>query len=100
MLYLKIVDEGNYSTEWGGDPTYWFEVNVGGDAERQIEQYPNGNVISYDRTHDQDTYGALAVMVVDGDEDFWMSYAITKNEFEHTWHIHKPLNRSIVVTHR
>src|SRR5688572_19371150 len=77
VTHFKIVDEGNRSTEWGGDPTYWLEVNDDGHAERQIEQYPNGNVISYDKIQARDEYGALAIMVVDGDETFWRPYQIT-----------------------
>jgi hypothetical protein len=100
VTHFKIVDEGNRSTEWGGDPTYWLEVNDDGHAERQIEQYPNGNVISYDRMHDQDEFGALAIMVVDGDETFWRSYEITKDEFENEWRTHLPLNRSIPAAGR
>jgi hypothetical protein len=92
MMYFKIVDEGEHTTDWGGDPTYWLEVNEQGHAERQIERYPNGNVVSYDRTHEQDDYGALGVMVVDGDEGFWASYAISKDEFEQEWRTHLPLN--------
>jgi hypothetical protein len=100
VTHFKIVDEGNRSTEWGGDPTYWLEVNDDGHAERQIEHYPNGNVISYDKMHDQDEYGALAIMVVDGDETFWGPYQITKDEFEYEWHAHLPLNRSIPAAGR
>jgi hypothetical protein len=100
VTHFKIVDEGNRSTEWGGDPTYWLEVNDDGHAERQIEQYPNGNVISYDKIQARDEYGALAIMVVDGDETFWRPYQITKDEFENEWHTHVPLNRSIPAAGR
>ena len=93
MKYLKITTGGGYHKDWNGDPTYWLEVNEDGDAERQLEKYPNGNMISYDKTHQQDNYGALAVMVIDGDADFWKPYEITEDEFEREWCIHSPLNR-------
>ena len=92
MRYFKITDEGIHK-DWGGTPTYWLEVNESGDAERQIEKYPNGNIISYDKAHPEDIHGALSVMVLDGDLGFWVSYEITKDEFEYEWRIHSPLNR-------
>ena len=94
MRYFKITAGGGYHRDWGGDPTCWLEVNEAGDAERQLETYPNGNVLSYDRTHQDDEYGALAVMVVDGDEDWWEQYKSTKDEFEQAWQTHSPLNRT------
>ena len=52
MRYYRITDEGYHDPDddWG-DPTYWLEINEAGDAERQLEIYPNGNVLIYDRTH-------------------------------------------------
>ena len=43
-----------------------------------------------------DAYGALAVDVVDGDEDWWVQYEISKNEFEQEWRTHSSssLNRA------
>jgi hypothetical protein len=87
MRYFKITDKG-FHQDWGGDPTYWLEVNEHGDAERQLEKYPNGNIVSYDRIHSEDEHGALAVMVVDGDEDWWAQYEIAKDEFEQEWRTH------------
>lgn len=91
MRYYRRVSEGYH--EWG-DPTYWLEVNEAGDAERQIEEYPNGRVVSYDSTHREDEISALAVMVVDGDEDDWRQYAITLEEFRARWDGHVPSNRA------
>jgi hypothetical protein len=48
--------------EWGGDPTYWLEVDEEGDARREIVEYPDGHVLSYDPSHPRDRYGALSVM--------------------------------------
>ena len=93
MRYFKITDEGYHLQNWGGDPVYWLEVNGQGHAERQLEKYPNGNVLSYDRTHLEDEYGALAILVIDGDPGFWAPHEITRDEFEHEWRCHCPMNR-------
>jgi hypothetical protein len=93
MRYFKVTDEGYHVEDWGGDPVYWLEINDRGDAERQIEKYPNGNVLSYDRTHLEDEYGALAIMVIDGDPEYWAPYEITREEFEQEWCAHAPMNR-------
>lgn len=95
MRYFKICDEG-FHKDWGGDPTYWLEVNDHGHAGREIVKYPNGNVVSYDETHLEDEHGALSVMVVDGDENFWVSYEISKIDFEDEWQVHKPINRNLI----
>jgi hypothetical protein len=94
MRYLRKVDEGYHAPgkSWG-DPTYWLEVNADGNAERQLEEYPNGNVLSYDRSHVEDDYGALGIMVIDGDEGWWEPYEITQVEFEVKWRAHTPMNR-------
>ena|SRR5689334_2101093 len=95
MRYFRIIDEGYHrpGVNWGGNPTYWLEVNDRGDAERELQVYPNGNVLRYDRTHADDEYGALSIMAVDGNEDFWADYEIGKEEFEEQWRAHSPFNR-------
>jgi hypothetical protein len=95
VRYFKTTDEGYHArgVNWGGDPTYWLEVNDRGDSERELQVYPNGYVLSYDRLHKQDEYGALGVMVIDGDEDWWASFEITMDEFEKQWSAHTPFNR-------
>jgi hypothetical protein len=94
MRYIRMVDEGYHARgdDWG-DPTYWLEVNADGHAERELQEYPNGNVLSYDRTHDEDLYGGLALMVIDGPDDWVAEYEITQSEFEAKWRAHVPLNR-------
>ncbi len=96
MGYYSKIGEGYPDPEgdWG-DPTYWLEINEDGDAERELAIYPNGKVLSYDREHRNDAFGALAIMVVDGDEDWWAPYEITKEEFEEKWRSHAPMNRDI-----
>jgi hypothetical protein len=89
--YFRRVDEGIHA--WG-DPVYWLEVNEAGDAERQIVEYPNGNVLSYDRAHEEDDHGALGIMVIDGDEDGWAPWSITAAEFAERWRDHRPINRT------
>jgi hypothetical protein len=89
MRYFKITDEGHHSrgVNWGGDPTYWLEVNERGDAERELQVYPNGTVLRYDLAHWEDEYGALSVMVIDSEENSWAGLEITKDEFEEQWRI-------------
>ncbi len=94
MRYYKITTIGRHQ-DWGGEPTHWLEVNEDGDAERQIIDYPNGNVVSYDTMHTEDAHGALPVMVVDGDAEWWEPYAISREVFEDKWKVHRPLNRTI-----
>jgi hypothetical protein len=95
MRYFRITDEGYHArgVNWGGDPTYWLEVNDRGDAERELQMYPNGNALCYDRAHAQDEYGALSAMVIDGDAGWWAGYEIDKNDFEEQWRAHSPFNR-------
>jgi hypothetical protein len=90
LRYFSRTDEGHHA--WG-NPLYWLEVNEAGHAERVIAEYPSGRVVSYDRTHTADAYGALPVMVVDGDEDGWAPFAISREEFEARWRSHRPSNR-------
>ena len=85
MRYFRIKDEGHHLADWGGDPTYWLEVNERGDAERELAVYPNGNVLRYDRAHEKDEYGALSMMVIDGNDEWWAPYEITKDKFEEQW---------------
>lgn len=95
MRYYSKIDEGHLDPEdSGGYPTYWLEINAAGDANRQLIVYPNGKVFSYDELHLQDQFGALAIMVIDGDENWWEPYQITKKEFMDKWNSHLPLNRS------
>jgi len=94
VRYFRITgSEGWLGSEWEGKPTYWFEINEQGDAERQIVHYPNGNTLSYDTSYCEDEYEGLQVMVVDGDEEFWIPYTITKEVFELEWNTHMAMNR-------
>ena len=85
MRYFRLASEGFHAGENWGQAMYWLEVNDRGDAERELQVYPNGNVLRYDREHAEDEYGALAIMVIDGDEDVWVPHEITKDEFEVQW---------------
>lgn len=91
MRYYRVtVEEG---IEWGAT-TYWFEVNEQGHAARQINYYANGNSLSYDQTHEHDDYSGLQEMVVDGDDEWWIEYTISKEEFELEWQSHNGMNRN------
>src|SRR2546421_2944434 len=92
MRYFKTIGEGFHTGVYWGEATYWLEVNDRGDAERELQVYPNGNVLRYDREHPGDRYGALDIMVVDGDEEAWAEYQITREEFEEQWRTHAPMN--------
>ncbi len=91
MRYFKKADEGLHK-DWG-DPVYLLEVGDEGHAVRQLVCYPNGNTVSYDDAHVEDEHGALAIMVVDGDESWWAQFEISKAEFEAEWQKHSPMNR-------
>ncbi len=92
LRYYKKRDAHTADPTWG-EPTFFLEVNERGDAERELLVYPNGKVLSYDRAHKADEFGALSIMVVDGDEAWWAPYAISKEDFERKWAAHSPLNR-------
>jgi hypothetical protein len=97
VRYYRITLDEAYdwlASEWGGGPTFWFEINHLGDANRQIARYPNGNTLSYDPTYEDDEYNGLQIMVVDGDEDNWAQYGISKDEFEQEWSHHIAMNRT------
>jgi len=97
MRYYRITGyEGLHSITWG-TITFWFEINESGHADRQIEFYANGNSLSYDQTHESDKYGGLQEMIVDGDEEWWAPYAISKEEFEQAWNSHVGMNRDPVL---
>ena len=94
MRYFKFNDEGNH--DWGGEATYWWEINDARYVERELATYPNGNVLSYDSDHDLDEYGGLSTIVVEGDNEAWLlPYEISKDEFEREWRTHTPMNRNI-----
>ena len=82
LRYFKRVDEANH--EFGGEATYFLEVDEDGDAVRQVELYPNGKVLRYSEAHPQDEWGALSVMVLDTADD-WAEYVISREEFERVW---------------
>jgi len=92
MRYFRLTDEGFHARgeRWGGDPTYWLEVNDSGDAERELQVYPNGTVLCYDRAHAKDEFGALSTMVVDGDEGWWARHKIPRESFEDEWRARSP----------
>ena len=58
---------------------------------RQIEIYDGGQALFYDQKHDDDQYGGLGQAALEP-EDVEGS-RITREEFEHAWSMHKPINR-------
>ena len=94
MIYVRITDQGMYSNEWGGNPTYWMEIDQQDNAIRQIEYYPNGNIVSYDSAHPEDQHGGLSINVTQGERDWWGQFMIDQACFEEAWANHTPLNRS------
>lgn len=93
MRYFKINSEGLHQGEWGGFPTDWLEVDEVGNIEREINEYPNGNTLTYDKTHQQDEYGVLTTDNIEPDDNFWKLLEITKDEFEREWNTISPINR-------
>jgi hypothetical protein len=83
---------------WGDTCTFWFEVSVDGDANRQLQTFPNGYILSYDADHPVDAYDGLQQMVVDGDAEWWEPYEITPEAFAAEWGMHLPVNRPWLPT--
>lgn len=96
MRYYRITTRESRGL-WGDTCTFWFEIDSSGDAARQIQIFPNGYVLSYDVTHPDDEYDGLQQMVVDGDEEWWLSYQIVREAFVAEWETHLPVNRPAPV---
>jgi hypothetical protein len=103
VRYYTITLENAYdrfTDAWGGAPTYWFEINAQGDANRQIVTYPDGTTLSYDPSYPDDVYNGLQQMVVDGDAAWWEMYRITATAFQVTWQEYVHMNRRPDYVHR
>ncbi len=80
---------GDYDT-WGTS-TYFMEIGLDLYANRQIEVYQNGNVLSYDGSHFSDNFGRLCDQKI-GDGDI-QEFEISQTEFEQVWDSKIPINR-------
>ena len=93
MKYFKRSWEqsrGDEYDDWG--TSVWFlEVHEGRWLNRQLQIYENGNVLSYDESHDLDEYGGLGDQEVDLVE--FAEFEIDADQFEQQWQSAKPLNR-------
>lgn len=67
-----------------GPATYYLETDQHGVPVRQVERYDAGPTLRYGPGHEQDTFGQLASVAVDRDED-WSRWVITHDEFEVVW---------------
>lgn len=66
---------------WGTFDLY-FEFDVEGHPRRQVEQYQNGIVVKYDRSHAVDQYGGLSDSA---DLSNAWEFEISDDEFERVW---------------
>lgn len=89
---LELRDD-EYAS-WGTS-TYFFEVGPDNFAERQIEVYQRGTVLTYDRAHLEDAFGGLSEAAFDLEADGFLPFEITVDEFESAWLSLKPANRSL-----
>ncbi|AFZ23484.1 hypothetical protein Cylst_1182 [Cylindrospermum stagnale PCC 7417] len=83
---------GDYDA-WGTS-TYFMEIGIDLYANRQLEVYENGNVLSYDGSHHADNFGRLCDQRL-GDGDI-QEFEISKAEFEQVWQTKIPINRAII----
>lgn len=81
---------------WG---TFVRYIELGDDSfvSRQVDEYANGYLSRYDRTHWDDQFGTLANLRFG---KAWMRHwgkpiAITRDEFEHKWQdaVNSPINK-------
>jgi hypothetical protein len=90
MFYQKAADQGPYlleaSRSWGRFIRY---LEFGDDlhAVRHVDQFENGQLLSYDRSHWIDDYGMLADMKYSPrwKTSEWAATDITPEEFEKIW---------------
>lgn len=80
---------GDYD-HWGTS-TYFMEIGLDLYADRQLEVYENGNVLSYDGSHVTDDFGRLCDQRL-GHGDI-QEFEISKAEFEQVWQTNQPINR-------
>jgi hypothetical protein len=84
--------EGDYD-QWGTS-TYFMEVGTDLYAARQLEVYENGNVLSYDGSHNVDDFGMLCDQRI-SDSNI-QEFEISQGEFEEVWQTKTPINRQKV----
>ncbi len=81
---------GDDHDDWGTS-IWYFEVGDDRWGIRQIEEYANGYVLTYDDVHDDDDFGGLSLAPFDLEE--FQPFAIDAKEFENAWTNAKPFNR-------
>ena len=83
---IQAPYELKHATAWGTFVRY-VELGDDGFATRQVDEYANGNLTRYDRTHWDDQYGTLASLRFG---KAWLQHwgkpvVITRDEFERKW---------------
>ena len=72
------------SAEWGGF-TFFIEVNDQ-HVMRQVNQYDNGKILRYDRSHWCDKFGSMFVGTLSRKQKAGRYMAmLSRNEFERVW---------------
>jgi hypothetical protein len=83
-------DPGFELAGWG-ESVWLFEADDDGRVVRQVEVFENGNVLSYDASHDEDECGGLSVEPLDLIE--FAPFEITADTFAAAVATLSPLNR-------
>lgn len=77
--YYKLEMEDDFAG-WG-DVTIFYEVDVDGEVNRQVEIFSNGRVLLYDQDQPADEYGSLADPMPDHDR-FMSAFSVSRSDFD------------------
>ena len=93
MWYFRRPWNECRGDDYGGWGTSIWYFEVGDDCWgiRQVEEYANGYVLTYDDVHDDDEFGGLSHAPFDLQE--FQPFAISAEEFENILKNVKPFNR-------
>ncbi len=85
MRYFKRRWDEARGDEYGswGLSTWYLEVGDDDYPVRQVEQYDGGPILTYDKSHPHDEFGALSDQVIDLDE--FKPFEIDRAAFEIAW---------------
>lgn len=91
-FFKRAWDEprGDEHPDWG-HTVWYFQLDDERYPERQLEIYASGDALAYDGEHVDDEYGGLGDQPLDDEE--WLAFEITAEEFETAWNRVKPRNR-------
>ncbi|PHQ35265.1 hypothetical protein [Rhodopirellula bahusiensis] len=84
-------DSGGLCSGWGGSH-FLFEVHPDGWVARQIQRFDNGELLIYDETCDEDSFGGRSIVPLEADE--YGPFSIDRSEFLNNWKPNLAVNRS------